>query len=496
MNAKPRAYIVSPLLILALACSDASQKFPPKAENTPEQCQDKQDNDGDGFTDCDDQDCQALPVCKGNKDAGRKDGPAPPDMKPPADGPAKADLPPKPDLSPPDLPLPDLPPPDLQPPDAPIPPDQAVPDKAVGWCAADKDCAATKQVCDLQQSKCVDCLLDTHCPYNHQCKANKCVPWTCTPPCGGTSDTCIKGICKCGSAPACTPPKKCAGGACVECTSNAECDDGITCTNDSCTGGKCANTIQALHCLIGKSCFKAGAANPGNPCQKCDPAISSSAWTSVPCGTTVYVATKSNSGKYGGRPGLDTFCKTNMPAGLSCTKIHALISVTAVDEIRDMPSNYKYKSGSPLYWYNATTKKVTKFANSWADMLDGTIAVSRLAGTGSNTYVWTGSSHAGALANATRYHCYNWSTDQRGPSWPFGKSVSGTPYSGYGGMPTATKHWLITSSSLANKKKYGVTKCCAYASYSCPSSCPADSTVTGDILMCKGPAYLMCACEM
>ncbi len=45
-----------------LRCDDGSGA--PAVEDTPELCQDNEDNDGDGAVDCDDEDCAALPVCE------------------------------------------------------------------------------------------------------------------------------------------------------------------------------------------------------------------------------------------------------------------------------------------------------------------------------------------------------------------------------------------------------------------------------------------------
>jgi len=67
-------------LLLVCACSDPENKFPAKKENTPAQCQDGADNDGDGYTDCKDQDCKSLPICRG-KDSGPDSTDASPDIK-------------------------------------------------------------------------------------------------------------------------------------------------------------------------------------------------------------------------------------------------------------------------------------------------------------------------------------------------------------------------------------------------------------------------------
>ncbi len=186
------------LLAMALACSDASEKFPTKAENTAAQCQDGKDNDGDGFTDCDDQNCQVLPVCKTKKDGGAPpDGPGKVDQKVGKDGGKQPDqkvtldqkVTPDQKMKPDQKLVPDLSP----------KPDQTVPDKGPAGCK-----------------------------------------------------------------------------------SNKECSDGISCTADICTAGKCSNLLLAGFCLLGNKCVKNGAVNPAHVCERCDTSASTLAWSKTP----------------------------------------------------------------------------------------------------------------------------------------------------------------------------------------------------------------------
>lgn len=89
----------------------------------------------------------------------------------------------------------------------------------------------------------------------------------------------------CKPAPACSPDNS-------PCT-----DDGNPCTTDICTSGVCQHTLLAVGegCGNGKVCDSAGKCsaacgidgklyaadtkNPANPCEKCDPTTSPSAWT-------------------------------------------------------------------------------------------------------------------------------------------------------------------------------------------------------------------------
>ncbi len=59
-------------------------------------------------------------------------------------------------------------------------------------------------------------------------------------------------------------------------------DDSKTTTLDVCDGsGACTHPLKG-QCNIGSVVYDAGAANPQNPCQSCDPATSVSAWTNRP----------------------------------------------------------------------------------------------------------------------------------------------------------------------------------------------------------------------
>lgn len=58
------------------------------------------------------------------------------------------------------------------------------------------------------------------------------------------------------------------------------CDDEISCTDDICTDtGTCKHPISAGSCLIAGACVQAGASNPQNPCQKCEPSVSTTTWS-------------------------------------------------------------------------------------------------------------------------------------------------------------------------------------------------------------------------
>lgn len=110
------------------------------------------------------------------------------------------------------------------------------------------------------------------------------------------------------------------------------------------------------------------------------------------------------SGAIGGRTGADTLCQNagNKPVGYS--NYRAFISVSATDEIRDMPTNY----GVPTSYAVRSPSNVL-IANNWADLLDGTIGTTLTAAgvqVGGPLDWWSGSSSSGALVAGI--HCDSW----------------------------------------------------------------------------------------
>lgn len=80
-------------------------------------------------------------------------------------------------------------------------------------------------------------------------------------------DSCDNGVCKAG------PP--------------ADCDDGISCTQDLCqpsgtTGFVCDNPTESGWCNVGGVCAEQGETNPQNPCEFCNTSASNSEWSLLP----------------------------------------------------------------------------------------------------------------------------------------------------------------------------------------------------------------------
>ncbi len=139
-------------------------------------------------------------------------------------------------------------------------------------------------------------------------------------------------------------------------------------------------------------------------------------------------------GAIGGRAGADTLCQSasNKPAGYS--NYRAFISVSATDEIRDMPANY----GVPTSYAVRSTSN-TLIANNWTDLLDGYINTTLAA---AGVYVggpydwWSGSFQDGSLDGP--YSCASWTNpsvpgrlgrfDYPTPTWIFaGATLCSSP---------------------------------------------------------------------
>jgi len=71
----------------------------------------------------------------------------------------------------------------------------------------------------------------------------------------------------------------------VECLDASDCDDHLSCTDDSCEGYHCQHALQASACVIDGVCRAQGEVAPGNACLACSPPDSPSAWTPVVNGT-------------------------------------------------------------------------------------------------------------------------------------------------------------------------------------------------------------------
>lgn len=66
------------------------------------------------------------------------------------------------------------------------------------------------------------------------------------------------------------------------CTLATDCDDGLTCTRDTCTDGFCTWALVRETCLIGGQCFARNARDPDDTCRACLPDVDTFAYAPAP----------------------------------------------------------------------------------------------------------------------------------------------------------------------------------------------------------------------
>lgn len=144
-------------------------------------------------------------------------------------------------------------------------------------------------------------------------------------------------------------------------------------------------------------------------------------------------------GALGGRTGADAMCQTAAAShsALGLSSVRAFLSVSASDEIRDMPVSYGFPTGVPIHGPTGV-----KLADDWADLLDGSVDATLAAAQALATdYFYTGSSSDGAL---DVHNCSGW-TD------------SGTLFDGhYGSSYFTDAGWIATGDATCGLTQYHV----------------------------------------
>lgn len=147
------------------------------------------------------------------------------------------------------------------------------------------------------------------------------------------------------------------------------------------------------------------------------------------------------SGSIGGRSGTDALCNQaaqSIPEITGSATTRALISVSATDEIRDLPSNYGVPIDRPI-----TSLYGVAIADNWSDLLDGTIDQSLVA--------------AGALASGIFW--YSGSLDNASAAtttcsgWTDGSTILGGRY---GNSATTDGRWINTGNATCGLPLYHV----------------------------------------
>ena len=130
-------------------------------------------------------------------------------------------------------------------------------------CRRDSDCSGGK-VCNHGECQCPPSMID--------CGAGTCV----APPCPTCTDSVQNGA---------ETDVDCGGPACSACIAGRACLASADCQSALCQGNVCQDT-SATGCGIDSASYAKDAMNPLNACESCQPALSTSAWTPLPDGTT------------------------------------------------------------------------------------------------------------------------------------------------------------------------------------------------------------------
>lgn len=130
-----------------------------------------------------------------------------------------------------------------------------------------------------------------------------------------------------------------------------------------------------------------------------------------------------------GRDGADTLCR--MIPGYEDRQVHAVLSVTEDDQLKDMPTNFNFSKDAPIFG-----DKGLQIAKNWADLLDSLLdaslqsTVTELAEDG---FYWTGSEADGSLS--INNNCLGFESGDRSET-------------GASGLASAKEYeWLIAKSN-------------------------------------------------
>jgi len=159
---------------------------------------------------------------------------------------------------------------------------------ADGACAGkpyscDDGLECTTESCD-GDGACAGSIQNGYCVIDGMCVE----VGTVVPDTGGCM-ACIPGLSETGWSPdngvlcddgdPCTLLDHCVAGECVGTPLN--CDDDLSCTDDSCLDGECVHPVSEGTCLIDSACRAAGFSPPADPCVACVPAESQTAWSAT-----------------------------------------------------------------------------------------------------------------------------------------------------------------------------------------------------------------------
>jgi hypothetical protein len=157
-----------------------------------------------------------------------------------------------------------------------------------GCCRTSADCndlnPCTTDTCNVATGVCSNGNVPagTACPADsNPCTLDQCNgSGSCAHPPGPAGASCDDGLW-------CSTPDTCNGAG--ACTGPARsCADTLACTVDTCNdvADRCDSVLGADSCLIMSVCYARFDPNPANPCQWCDPSLTTAAFSNRPAGTT------------------------------------------------------------------------------------------------------------------------------------------------------------------------------------------------------------------
>jgi hypothetical protein len=134
-------------------------------------------------------------------------------------------------------------------------------------CTSNADCndgfSCTTDTCNVGTGACVYTEIDDACEDNLHCTGplgtDECDP---NDPDAEAGTGCVRVGNPCANP---TPICQESNDTCIGCTSNAQCDDGFSCTSDTCAGGSCVNTEINTQCPDPVKCDGDDICDPENP---------------------------------------------------------------------------------------------------------------------------------------------------------------------------------------------------------------------------------------
>ena len=158
-------------------------------------------------------------------------------------------------------------------------------------------------------------------------------------------------------------------------------------------------------------------------------------------------AMPSTNGNIGGRAAADSACLARNNSNyshLNCNNVHAFLSFSASDEIRDMPSTFSIPTDRRVL-----SPDGTEIAGSWQSIINArdyplTNSLAD-AGVTAETYFWSGSYENGMSSGSGNGDCLGWCTSNSSQIGQVGSAAS----TDQGFLQAAGRHCHITSIYLA-----------------------------------------------